>query len=133
MKRKINIAFVAAAALLIPLGASGTVNAAAQPFPISGTKYCGSGNGWLTSSNIRSVSSGSSSIKVKMADAGTGGIKMRAKFVNDNTLTNTGFYPPLNSYQTLTSTTSAGKQFQFQFACVTAGDQSSVFTGTASY
>lgn len=133
MKRKINLAFVAAAALLIPLDASGTVDAAANVFPISGTKSCAGGNGWLTSSNIRAVSSGNSTIKVQMSDAGTGGIKMRAKFVNTNLLTNTGFYPPLNSYQTLTSSASAGAQFQFQFACVNAGNQSSVFTGTASY
>lgn len=111
---------------------SGAVDAAAQTYPISGTKACYD-SAWFISSNVRSMSSGNKTIKVTVGDAGTGGIKIRARRVNDNALTSTGYYPPLDTWRTLTTSWSAGQQFKFMFNCVNEGNTSSVWWGTASY
>jgi hypothetical protein len=134
VKKKKLIALAMAAS--VTAGAAGfgaaTTQAAAQTYPINGTKACYE-SAWFTSSNVRSINSGNKTIKVKVADAGTGGIKIRALRVNDNVVSNTGFYPPLDTYATLTSTWNSGTQFKFMFNCVTAGNTSSVWLGTASY
>ena len=106
--------------------------AAATTYPINGSKACYTA-AWYTSSNVRTMNSGNSTLKVKVADAGTGGIKIQGIKVNNNSLSNTGYYPPLNTYATLASNWSAGTQFKFRTNCVTSGNTSSVWLGTASY
>ena len=133
MKNKKFLALAMAAASVVGAAGIGSpANAAATTYPINGSKACYD-LGWYTSSNIRSINTGNKTIKVKVADAGTGGIKIRALRVNDNSLSNTGYYPPLDTYATLTSTWNSGTQFKFQFNCVTSGNTSSVWYGTASY
>jgi len=130
--KKILALAMAAASVVGAAGIGSPANAAAQTYPLNGTKACYD-PAWYTSSNIRSINTGNKTIKVKVADAGTGGIKIRAIKVNDNSLSNTGYYPPLDTYATLTSTWSSGTQFKFQFNCVNGGNTSSVWYGTASY
>ena len=132
MKKKLFSLVMATAALAGAVGIGSTAHAAATTYPINGSKACYEA-AWYTSSNIRTVNTGNSTIKVKVADAGTGGIKIRALRVNDNVLTTTGYYPPLDTYATLTTSWGSGTQFKFQFNCVTAGNTSSVWYGTASY
>jgi hypothetical protein len=132
-KKLISLVMTSAVLAAGSMGIGSSAQAAAKTYPINGSKACYD-TAWFTSSTIRTVNSGNSTIKAKVADAGTGGIQLNVLRVNDNALGTARQYPPLDSYQTLATGWGAGTQFKFRFNCVNIGsNSSSVWLGTASY
>ncbi|MEQ1700383.1 MAG: hypothetical protein ABMA25_09745 [Ilumatobacteraceae bacterium] len=134
MKKSIRSALMLGALTLAPVAASGQADAAAQDVPISGTVDCHR-TSFLTSGNLRYLSSGSTTVKAKLSDAGTGGVALRVKWENTGAVSSTKYYPPLDTLQTLGSNSGGqGSAFRFQFKCQNnPSNSSSVWNGTANY
>jgi hypothetical protein len=120
------VAGVAALAFAAPALAAGSWH------PITGTCY-ENGN-WFTSSNVRTVSSGGSSIRVKFNDVPSKGMAFRV--INYNTgaqLGSTVFTPPLSA-QTLAGNQPAGRHFVNSFRLEVSGHQTNYsFDGSELY
>jgi hypothetical protein len=100
--------------------------------PITGTCY--ESGAWFTSSNVRTVSSGGSSIRVQFNYVPSKGMAFRV--INYNTgaqLGSTIYTPPLSA-QTLASSQPGGRQFVNSFRLQVAGHQDNYsFDGSELY
>ena len=131
-RRRVATMIVAIAALATSIGTP--VEAAGSDHPISGAVGWTCAN-WFTSSNLRFVSVGGSSVKVNLSGTGVGGVQFRVKNENTGGVSLTAFIPPLNSWTTLIGIWAGSTPFRNQFRCVNGDPNhgSTDFNGTEHY
>ncbi|GAA2774768.1 MULTISPECIES: hypothetical protein [Kitasatospora] len=131
MNARLKLAGVALVAGTAVLAMQSPALAAATGHPIDGTCY--ESGSWFRSSNVRTLSSGSTSVRVSFSTTPSKGLAFYINNYNTGAGYATIFAPPTGT-QTLASGLRAGTQFQNNFRLQTAGHQDNYsFSGSETY